>query len=453
MVASVLDQLRNDSTIPCPVLVVPGEADSYCATAAKTTGAAVLSNDSDIVMYDLGSEGSLVLLDTLEIILDDDSDGGQEFQRGILKARQLHPINIARALGNTSLLRFGFERARDSSTSAGAIRSRCITNHCAEPSEAFEQFCTVYQDPKEMRTDDDIAITLAQLDPRLSELYCQYNCTAYMLPPSQSPHVYLPLMIEDPTRDSSWTYGKEFRVLAYTLLQLSAENMNDLQSHGYVVEYQRRGPRIAGLPLKLLNRAELLSSMERIVKELKEINFAADSLLKWWTFSLKVVNEEKAGNGKATIPLEWAAGLVSLGYVDGKLTWDDIHTYANMQAVLYSLWMLKQSCIVSKPPSHLRTITDSLNQALRPLVSLQCLMPSRLEVATRPQETLGKAIAEALGGEDLPCATSKPKAIYRRNMATESETGADDPTSKARVRTRNRRLNAKGNIFELLNPS
>jgi hypothetical protein len=259
-------------------------------------------------------------------------------------------------------------------------------------------------------------------------------------------------MIEDPARDSSWTYGRGFRVLAYTLLQLSAENMNELQNHGYVVEYQRRGPRIVGLPLKLLNRVELLSLMERIVKDLKEINFAADSLLQWRTFSLKVVNEEKAGNGKATIPLEWAAEFISLGYVDGKLAWDDIHAYANMQAVLYSLWMLKQSCTVSKPPNNLRTIVDHLNQALQPLLSLQCLMSSRWEVATRPQETPGKAIAGALGGEDLQCAMSKPKAIHG-NMATESETGADDTASKARLRTRDRRLNAKGNAFELLNPS
>jgi hypothetical protein len=182
MVASVLDHLRNDSAIRYPVLAVPGEADSYCTTMAKTTGAAVLSNDSDMVMYDLGSEGSLVLFDTLDIIWDGDSNDYQELQNGILTAQRLCPVNIARRLGNIiparkfSLLRLGFERARDPSASTGAIRSRCITTHCTESAVAFEQFGKCIWTQKALEPRDDIAITLLQLDPRLSELYCQYNC-------------------------------------------------------------------------------------------------------------------------------------------------------------------------------------------------------------------------------------------------------------------------------------
>jgi hypothetical protein len=458
MVPSVLDHLRNDSAIRYPVLVAPGEADSYCAAIAKTTGAAVLSNDSDIVMYDLGSEGSLVLLDTLNITCDGDSDSQQALQSGILKAQRFHPINIARRLGNTmparnfSLLRFGFERTRDPSATTGAILSRCIMAHCTEPSLAFEQFDKMYRDSEEIGTNDDIASTLLQLDPRLAELYCQYNCTDYVLSTSQSPHVYMPLMVEDPTRDSSWTYGKGFRVLAYTLLHLSAENKSDLQNHGYVVEYQKRGPRIVGLPLKLLNRVDLLSSMETIMKNLKEINFATNSLLQWRTFSLKVVNEEKVRNGKATVPFERAAEFLGLGYVDGNLSWYDIHIYANIQAVLYSLWMLKQGCAVSKPPNDLRAVVDNLNQALRPLVSLQYLMSSRWDITTHSQETPSEIIAEAWGRADLQSAASKKDTIHG-NMTTESENGIKHATSKARLSARDRRLHAKGNIFELLNPS
>lgn len=455
---SVLDHLRNDAAIRCPVLVVPGEADSYCAAIAKTTGAAVLSNDSDIVMYDLGSEGSLVLLDTLNITCDGDSDNQQELESGILTAQRFHPINIARRLGNTmparnfSLLRFGFERARDPSATTGAILLRCIMAHFMEPGLAFELFDKMYRDSEEIGTNDDIAITLLQLDPRLAELYCQYNCTDYVLSTSQSPHVFMPLMVEDPTRDSSWTYGKGFRVLAYTLLHLSAENKNNSQNHGYVVEYQKRGPRIVGLPLKLLNRVDMLSSMETIIKTLKEINFATNSLLQWRTFSLKAVNEEKVRNGKATIPFEWAAEFLSLGYVDGNLSWYDIHIYANIQAVLYSLWMLKQGCAVSKPPNDLHAVVDNLNQALRPLLSLQYLMSSRWDITTNSQETPSEIIAEAWGRADLQNAASKKDTIHG-NMTTKSEDAIKHATSKARLSAQDRRLNAKGNIFELLNPS
>jgi hypothetical protein len=164
-----------------------------------------------------------------------------------------------------------------------------------------------------------------------------------------------------------------------------------------VAEYQKRGPRIVDLPLKLLNKVELLSSMETIVKNLKEINFSGDGLLQWQTFGLKVVNEEKARNSKATTPLEWAAKFFSLGYVDGELSWNDIHAYANIQAVLYSLWMLKQTCAVSKPPKDLQTAVDKLSQGLRPLVSLQCLMSSRFGFDPPSQHTPSETTAEASG--------------------------------------------------------
>jgi hypothetical protein len=425
---------------------------------AKTTGAAVLSNDSDMVMYDLGSEGSLVLFDTLDIIWDGDSDNYQEPQNGILKAQRLCPVNIARRLGNImparkfSLLRLGFERARDPSASSGAIRSRCITTHCTESAVAFEQFGKVYMDSKNIGTTDDIAITLLQLDPRLSELYCQYNCIEYRLSPLQGPQVYMPLMIEDPARDSSWTYGKGFRVLAYTLLQLSGENMSELDNYGYVVEYQRRGPRIVDLPLKLLNRVELLSSMETMVENLKEIDYATDGLLQWRTFGLKVVNEEKARNGKVTIPPEWAAEFFSLGYVDGELSWNDIHAYANIQAALYSLWMLKQACAVSKPPKDLQTAVSKLSQGLRPLVSLQYLMSSRFEFDPPSQDTPVETTAEASGEADVLRLMQK-QSTMDENTVLRSDSGANHANSKAVLTARERRRAANGNIFEMLTSS
>jgi hypothetical protein len=455
MVACVLDKLRNDPASNYSVQVVPGEADSYCAAIARSTGAAILSNDSDMTMYDLGSEGSLVLLNTLDLPMDGNINHDQKLQTHILKAQRLHPISIARRLGlkmpagNLSLLRFGFERACDPSTSTGAVLSRCTTVHFTDAGGAFEQFCEAYRDSKEIETAQDTANILGQLDPRLSELYCQYNCADYVVQPPQNPHVYMPLIIEDPSRDSSWTYGKSLRILAYSLLKLSAENSNDLRNHGDVIEFQRRGPRIVGVALRILGSVELFSSMETIVRDLKKQTLPADALLQWRLFSFKQVNEEKTRNGKPTIPLAWATEFLNLGYVGSKLSWEDIHVYANVQAVLYSLWMLKQACLVAKVQEDLRRLVDKLSQALESFGSLRCLVASRWEIASHSQEVAGAVIAEALGRADLQPTGPEPDRTVR-NKAPGSKDATEHATSKAALSARDQRRRANGNIFEML---
>lgn len=455
MVACVLDSLRSDPATNYPVQVVPGEADPYCAAIAKSTSAAILSNDSDMTMYDLGSDGSLVLLNTLDLSLDGNINHDERLQTHILKAQRLHPTSITRRLGlkiparNFSLLRFGFERACDPSASTGEIISRCTLVHVTDPAGAFERFCELYTNSKESETVEDTANTLGQLDPRLSELYCQYNYADYVIQPSQDPHVYMPLIIEDPSRDSSWTYGKGLRILAYSLLKFSAENSNNLRNHGDVIEFQRRGPRIVGVSLRMLSNVELLSSMEAIVRDLNKNTLPEDALLQWRLFSFKQVNEEKTRNGKPTILLGWATEFFNLGYVGSKLSWEDIHVYANIQAVLYSLWMLKQACSAAKVQGDLRLLVDNLSQALGSLGPLQWLMASRWEIASHSQDVAGAVIAEGFDRADLQPIGPETDSMGR-NKAPGAKEGTEHTASKAALSARDQRRRANGNIFEML---
>lgn len=458
MVACVLDHLRHDSAISCPVQVVTGEADPYCAAMARATGAGILSSDSDMILYDLGSEGSLILLDTLDVTSPGNVNYEPDLSTHIVKAQRLHPTHITTRLGNTrsnvklSLLRFAFERSRDPFASTSALRSRCIADPSVESAEAFERFYRLYNDFNGLGTAQKDANILVQLDPRLSELNCQFHCTPYMEQPPQGPHVYMPVIIEDPTRDSSWTYGKAFRTLAYSLLKPAARKTNSHGGSDCVIEFQRRGPRIVGMPLKLLNRVELLVSLETVVKCLRENNLAGDALLKWRLFGLKEVNDEKARKGKPTIPPSWAIEFLSSGYADHKLSWEDIHLYANMKAVLYSLWILGQACTAAVPQEALQVPVNNLTEALRSLVSLQSLMASRWEIPGSSQGIPCEAIAEALRQKDVPDAMPKLKTIDE-NKATGCEIVSGRPIQKATSDARNRRFRANRNIFEMLNSS
>ena len=49
------------------------------------------------------------------------------------------------------------------------------------------------------------------LDPRVSEFITQAKASP------DSPYVYLPILHEDPSRDSSWAYGLVYRQLAYSI--------------------------------------------------------------------------------------------------------------------------------------------------------------------------------------------------------------------------------------------
>ena len=259
----------------------------------------------------------------------------------------------------------------------------------------------------------------------------------------------MPLLVEDPTRDSSWTYGKDVRILAYSLLKISAENTSNLQHSDCVIEFQRRGPRIVGVPLKVLNRVELMSSMEATVRDLCEHDFAVDALLQWRLVGLKKVNLEKARHGKPTISRAWAAEFLRKGYVGDSLSWGDIHAYANVQACLYSFWILKQACAVSKPRTYLRPYVDSLTKAIQPLVSLRRLMESRWEILSSSQNLPGAVIAEALSQLGLQHIEPEQNNMVN-NIASRSDDGSNHATSKPILNARDQRWRANGNIFELL---
>ena len=185
------------------------------------------------------------------------------------------------------------------------------------------------------------------------------------------------------------------------------------------------------------------------MRDLCEHDFAADALLQWRLFGFKKVNMEKVRYGKPTISYAWVAEFLSKGYVGDSLSWDDIHAYANVQACLYSFWILKQACAISKSRTYLRTYVDSLTEAIQSLVPLGHLMESRWEILSSSQNLSGAVIAEGLGQSDLQHIGPEQNSMSS-NIASGSDDRPDHATSKATLTTRNQRRRANGNLFELL---
>lgn len=336
MVASLIESLR-DSKWKDLVNVVPDEADSYCAQAASEISAAVLTNDSDLAVHDLGSSGSLALLGSIE-----KKSSGQGKDKTLLTILSLNPKTVAERLGVPSLLHFGFERYLDSSLSAAIVRER------ARDESRLESLRTEYDNFAEQylssRARSAAPFLLDDVDPRTAEL---------IVSTPDSPHVYLTPMLEDPSRDSSWSYGAEVRKLAFSLLAWSIPRPG-LKA---VTESLRKGQRITSTTVPQLSNTQLEERICQMVHTLEQSfataatttppNKASSTLfLDWYILSANMVQQQKLELGKHPVSLsliQSSLGLMNWRSGDRPRTsWDEIHFLANMHAVLYSLRILKQ---------------------------------------------------------------------------------------------------------------
>ena len=368
----------KDPGINSLVEVVAGEADQYCAGIAKTAGAAILTSDSDMLMYDLGSQGSVVMLDTLASIKVEAPIGSEGANGTFTQAQELCPSIIATRMQrhspgkSASLQSYGFERSRDPSARAGVIRDRA-ESHVLSPTEqsSFTQFCRHYEVESHASR---LGVSVPQsLDPRVSELYWQLRDPDQFLSTEWSgPHMYLPVLFEDPTRESSWNYGRDLRVLAYSLLAKSTPTKAGFRVS--VHEHSRRGVKISAMPIELIDTTKLVHSGLLNIPLLNGQRHAENALHHWWAVTARMVIDVKQQAGKFVPERNYATKLLSTGSVGGRLSWDDISLIANHEAILYSLWILKQISSIVAVEGDLGPLVDELRGLLQDLPPLAQLM-------------------------------------------------------------------------------
>jgi XPG domain containing len=415
---------RPSSTTPNPQIphpclpiaqVVPGEADTYCAVHAKKTGAAILTSDSDLLAYDLGEEASVILFPSLEISTPSVSEKeGEKLQ--VLLGTRYHPPSLKSNLGISCTLQyFCFQRSLDPSRSTCELEAQCRKSLSSQlessKDEVWRRFMQQYSgDVIAVHPDEEVdrradskpprcgykllTSDFQDLDPRIAELVSQLQeirpdpdrkATAAekydeACEKDETLHIYLPLLLEDPSRGSAWGYGSSIRKLAYTLLQhhmlcspaLSCRTSRRPMS---IKEYQRRGTRIVGLPVDIIpdhtsGEAEtqiqsLIDSYQSHKQECSSppssatvgmndsLSAAASSPVSasnlavppspWKFLALSLVSEQRILNAKAPPNNSWTERYLTPRDVPYTTTsWDDVHDQASLEAVLYSLRILKQ---------------------------------------------------------------------------------------------------------------
>ncbi|OJD10652.1 hypothetical protein ACJ73_09735 [Blastomyces percursus] len=366
----------NDGSIFAEITeVVPGEADVYCAIAARDSGCAVLTGDSDLLVHDLGPEGSVIFLDSLEtggpppndtlVVADTEPDSASIIS---IRATELRPAIVAKKLGVSSFPRLAYEVKRDSRASFAAIIQRAKGN-----ADVVEKNAKYISFLKEYDLSDHEAATSGSMwtssnptavitDPKLSELYAQYELPAFTVS-GEGAHVYLQILIERHDRRAAWMEGSELRLLAYSLLNLGYPAGDKGARKEAVIEHMRKGRRIAAIPLSLLAEKEAEERLAAFVQQVtrfvtsvynddddgdddyRESGSCKPAVL-WRAYALYYVlarmgPDERLATGK----LRW---FLERGYCGEKLEWDDIHLHAQMKAVLYSLRVLKEVLVAGE---------------------------------------------------------------------------------------------------------
>lgn len=326
-VPAIIDALKHSSNYQSLVKLVPGEADGFCAQHVRHSAGLVLTSDSDLLVHDLGQDGGIVFFSDIEADM-----AGKK-----LTGLQYRPADLCRRLSirtDNGLCYLAFEISKDPYLTLGQAIQRSKDETVAVSQREYTDFMEQYLVPEvglDLEADQPLI-----LDPRVSELTLRSlrTCAAGGDPELE---MYLPFLLDCPSRASAWEASKPVRQLAYAILQFirgsgiqSVSEMRRLQteSSGVRVDVPARPDvdAVAASFLSLLSRIEAgLSGSENT----------------WVVLSIYQDIAMTAERGRSH--------PVSLCILDqdarGRLdvcSWDFIHLLAQTQATYYSIRMLRQ---------------------------------------------------------------------------------------------------------------
>ncbi|KAJ5116507.1 hypothetical protein N7456_000855 [Penicillium angulare] len=367
-------------------VMVPGEADSDCARISKLTGAAVLTDDSDLIVHDLGPHGAVVLLKSLHLL---DSTPNQVSTE--IRGLRISPSGLSRRPGIKDIQRFAYELTQNPHYGLSDLVRRA--NEALGTNERTLDYHNFIQEYLGYQHDDDVnqpmlsqqGVNDLTLDPRVAELFWQYERPEiYCLGQGVQPHIYMGILSEDHSRQCAWEQGRMYRALGYSILN---QSYPEPRRFPIIQEFVRRGGRIVAEEITLCGARTIGSDLNILHTRLKlaQTVFGGMARLRFWVmFALSEIWRNSSNH--AMLPN--SANLehfLKHGYTTNQAEWSDLHLVAQIQAVLYSLRILKQllGATNDRPCSPHQSI-------LSDLPSLYILLGSRHEMT---QEFVDEGLA------------------------------------------------------------
>lgn len=380
LVPAVLDALSTTKYASITE-VVPGEADTSCAKAARDQGGIILTSDSDLLVYNIGDNNAVVFFSGLEI----HEEPGATNVKSVLRANMYPTAQIAKRLELPGLQQLAYHCKLDPTVSLAEARRRV---HQPMHDESFwrrfqEEYSTLDFDQTSQAQSSGIQLR-GFLDPRLSEFILQLSTSAR----EGETNIYLPFLIEDPSRASAWYVSSFIRQIIYVIIAAQVSTLHASLPLGAIMEFSRRGLRVvpSTVPLSTstATTAQRLDSgnihtLSSRLQKAKERFRVVSPMFRYRIFALRETYCWHIVNLKNP-PSKNSIARTTTGFVGSLVQWEDIHLEAQIQAVLYALRMVKQGLsYITVGKAGVEEIVE-LEDILEDLPPLSGLLPSFMEL-------------------------------------------------------------------------
>lgn len=424
--------------------VVPCEADLKCADPEiSTSDDYTLTGDSDLLVHKV--PGRVVMFNDLALQLED---------KKVLEILYYDPKGIAKRFNVHDLLYVAYFLKEDPHMPLTECISRAqIPGLTSEESTRFWHFSIEYgvRAATMCSTDTESALSriCAELDPRISEMIQDWIQLRRSAQSSEevTQYMYLSFLIDDPTRASAWRPSTSIRNMAYSILFLGQTVK--------ISEVDRRGLRITETPIVLItSQSELEPVLKQFIDSYTRIESAigqASDVSRWRAFALFMALA-LFRDDDTSFPSKQKIERVFLGK-QGQHTWSQVHLAAQVEALLYSIRILRQvlETVLADRQSSPRQISDASNEGNTYEALLECLksLPALSELLTTPGGLLPIGIPE----EQL---ASEMQVFY---PTPEDTPAADDDLVETKQRKKRKKTTTmqpapktldKGNMFSVL---
>ncbi|KAL8862381.1 MAG: hypothetical protein Q9178_001390 [Gyalolechia marmorata] len=383
LVPAVLDALST-TRYASITDIVPGEADTYCAKAVKDHGGMILTSDSDMLVYDIGDNNAVIFFSGLEIQEDPNAATGVI---SLLRAKIYPTAQIANRLGLPNLQQLAYHCNVDPTLSFAEARKRVLQ---PVQDEALwrrfqEEYSMTLEPDNVIRPQSSKRQLQGFLDPRLSEFILQLSTPARQ----DETNIYLPFLMDDPSRASAWYVSSFIRQTLYEILVSQIPPLHTPLPLPVIMEISRRGFRIfpSVVPLStstapvaqrvaadnihtLISRWQMgTTSFQTVSPMFRYRIFALSETYRWHIDNLK------------NPPSRNSIARTMTGFMGSLVEWEDIHLHAQVEAVLYALRMIKQGLgYISAAGKAGVEGQMELENILEDLPPLSGLLPSSMEL-------------------------------------------------------------------------
>jgi hypothetical protein len=301
---------------------VPGEADDWCASYAKTNPRSIIfTGDTDLILYEYPPEVLVIFFKDVDILPASES-------------KAFSPTGICQQLQLDSLipLAYALHEDRWKPFSENVTQARTQNLESLQYLEFSKRYTNAVRTPTYLALNTALNASLQSLDVRTSEFV--HQALAFSQTPTDHPRqtplalsAFPPFLVEDPFRTSAWTAGEHIRLLAYSLIT---------PTRFAVQEHRRKAQGVAVQELTPYQQTELHTKIVEVLDTLlpPPSNQDLSPVLYWRLVATKIYLCD------AKPPHIALMARVVSGDFDN--TWAFIHLSAYLQATLYSLRMLKQ---------------------------------------------------------------------------------------------------------------